>query len=238
MMSSGPALAKAAVAVAAIERSADMDALRQTVRAFASPFGYDRFVLYAASPEGEAVVDRVLWLEGDWFGHGGYVDPETYLARCPVNRHVLETDKPFFWTKTGKAGEETYRVVRRPVGRGIHGLQVPVFGHVGLVGAMSFGGTTIDSTTDTRLALTLVGTASFHASSRLFGVQKKATIPRLSKRELEVVRWVASGRRQADIALLLGLSERTVENHLRRIRKRLGVTSTAQVVHLFASRGE
>jgi DNA-binding CsgD family transcriptional regulator len=124
------------------------------------------------------------------------------------------------------------------VGRGIHGLQVPVFGHVGLVGAMSFGGTTIDSTTDTRLALTLVGTASFHASSRLFGVQKKATIPHLSKRELEVVRWVASGRRQADIALLLGLSERTVENHLRRIRKRLGVTSTAQVVHLFASWGE
>lgn len=59
-MSSGPALVKAAVAVAAIERSADMDALRQTVRAFAGPFGYDRFVLYATSPEGEAVVDRVL----------------------------------------------------------------------------------------------------------------------------------------------------------------------------------
>ena len=51
------------------------------------------------------------------------------------------------------------------------------------------------------------------------------------------MRWVASGRRHAYVAFMLGLSERTVENHLRRIRKRLGATSTAQAMHLVVSAG-
>lgn len=195
-----------------------MDALRRSVRALAGPLGYDRFVLYASSPPGDGIVERLLWLEGDWFGNGSKVDPETYLARCPVNRHVLETNHAFFWIKTGTAGEETYRVVRQPRGPGIHGLQVPIFGHVGLLGAMSFGGETIDSAIETRLALTLAATAAFHAAQRLVEPEARDAKPRLSDREREMMRWVASGRRQADIALLLGLSERTIENHLRRVR--------------------
>lgn len=39
-----------------------------------------------------------------------------------------------------------------------------------------------------------------------------------------------AGRRQVEIAAILGISERTIENHLRRIRKRLGVTTTAQAI--------
>ncbi len=226
-----------ATTIVAIERSADMDALRRSVRAFAGPLGYDRFILYAAPLSGGGLVEQLLWMEGKWVSEGTEFDPETYLARCPVNRHVLETDHPFFWTKTGQPGHDAYRIVRRPSGSGIHGLQVPVFGHAGLIGAMSFGGTVIDSTVDTRTALTLVAVAAFYAAQRLANPNAPAPIPHLSDRELEVMRWVASGRRQVDIAVMLGLSERTVENHLRRIRKRLGATSTAQAMHLVVRAG-
>ena len=223
--------------IVAIERGADMDALRRLVRAFAGPLGFDRFILYAAPLSGDDIVEHLLWMEGDWVREGSGLDPETYLARCPVNRHVLETDHPFFWTKTGEPGHEGYRIVRRPSGSGIHGLQVPVFGHSGLIGAMSFGGTAIDSTIDTRSALTLVAVAVFHAAQRLAGSNAIAPVVQLSKREREVMRWIASGRRQGDVALALGLSERTIENHLRRIRKRLGATSTAQAIHLAVRAG-
>ena len=226
-----------ATTIVAIERSADMHALRRSVRAFAGPLGYDRFILYAAPLSGGGLVEQLLWMEGKWVSEGTEFDPETYLARCPVNRHVLETDHPFFWTKTGQPGHDAYRIVRRPSGSGIHGLQVPVFGHAGLIGAMSFGGTMIDSTVDTRTALTLVAVAAFYAAQRLANPNVPAPIPHLSDRELEVMRWVASGRRQVDIAVMLGLSERTVENHLRRIRKRLGATSTAQAMHLVVRAG-
>ena len=216
-----------------------MDALRESVRAFAGRLGYDRFILYTAPPSGDGpddIVEDLLCVEGDWFG-GSDLEPEAYLARCPVARHVLETDRPFFWTKTGKPGLESYRV-GSPHGAGMHGLQVPVFGAAGLAGAMSFGGASIDSSLEARLALTLVALAAFQTARRLTSFPSAAAIPRLSKRELEVIRWIASGRRQADVALQLELSERTVEGHLRRIRNRLGAASTAHAIYLLVRAGE
>lgn len=234
-----PALGGAAAAVAAIEQSADMDALCASVRVFVRQLGYDRFVLYTAPPRGngpdDSIVEHLLCVDGDWFGDSD-LEPKAYLARCPVNRHVLEIDRPFFWTKTGEPGRDHYRV-GQPYGPGLHGLQVPVYGPGGLVGAMSLGGTTIDSSIEARLALTLVAVAAFQSAQRLTGPITPVAMPHLSGRELEVIRWIASGRRQADVALLLGLSERTVENHLRRIRNRLGAASTAQAVHLMVRAG-
>jgi len=61
---------------------------------------------------------------------------------------------------------------------------------------------------------------------------------KLSAREREILRWVAAGRRTADIASTLGLSERTIENHLRRIRQRLRVTTTAQAVQMAIRYGD
>ena len=238
-MVSGPVLIRAASAIAAIERSAGMAALRESVRAFAGPLGYDSFVLYTAPPPGDgsdAIVEDLLWIEGDWF-NAAEMDAKTYLARCPVNRHVLETDRPFFWTKTGRPGRESYRV-GPPRGAGMHGLQVPVFGPSGLAGAMSYAGDAIDSGLETRLALTLTAVAAFQTARRLASPVAFTAIPRLSGRELEVVRWIASGRRQADVALLLNLSERTVEGHLRRIRNRLGAASTAQAIYLLVRAGD
>ena len=231
-------LEDAARAVAAIEGSSALETLQDLVREYALPLGYDRFVLYSATTERDEVVDHLFWLEGDWFGEGGEVDAETYLARCPVTRHVLETDEPFFWSKTGGPGAETYRVVAIPRGRGIHGLQVPIFGPAGLAGAMTFGGERIDSSIAARLALTLVGTAALRTAKRLAGLGHAGAPHRLTPREREVIRWIASGRKQSDTALLLGLSDRTVENHLRRIRRRLGASSTAQAVLMAVQAGE
>ncbi|WP_240466944.1 LuxR C-terminal-related transcriptional regulator [Comamonas sp. lk] len=46
--------------------------------------------------------------------------------------------------------------------------------------------------------------------------------------------WAAGGRWSA----ALGLSERTVENHLLRIRKRLGAATTAQAISVAIRNGE
>ncbi|WEI21861.1 helix-turn-helix transcriptional regulator [Acinetobacter bereziniae] len=53
---------------------------------------------------------------------------------------------------------------------------------------------------------------------------------KLTQREKEVLKWAAIGRKQIEIAEILKISERTVENHLRNVRKRLGVKSTAQAI--------
>lgn len=225
-------------AILEIEKSDGLPSIEEAVRTVAQPLGYDRFVMFSASPARDELVDKIYWMEGDWFGDGTIVDSETYLRRCPVTRHALDTDEPFFWTKTISERGEKYRVVRTPRGTGIHGLQVPIFGRTGLEGAMSFGGKRIDGSAQTRLVLTLVGTVAFHSARRLMEAREQDVAGNLSPREREVLRWTAAGRRQADIAETLGLSERTIENHLRRARLRLGATTTAQAVRTAIRSGE
>jgi DNA-binding CsgD family transcriptional regulator len=55
--------------------------------------------------------------------------------------------------------------------------------------------------------------------------------PRLTAREREVLRWLAAGKTDRDIAEILAISPRTVHKHLQRIYEKLGVeTRTAAVV--------
>lgn len=220
-----------------IEGGETLSVIQEAVRSFANPLGYDRFVLFSASAVREDVVERIYWVEGDWFGDGEAVDAESYVRRCPVTRHILEVRAPFYWTKTEDKDGERYRVVRLPRGRGIHGLQLPVFGPHGLEGAMSLGGERIDSSRTARLALAVVGTAAFHAARKLLEAPAR-TAEKLSEREREVLAWTAAGRRQGDIAATLGLSERTIENHLRRVRQRLGVATTAQAIKVAIRNGD
>ncbi|GEQ76442.1 hypothetical protein CTTA_3447 [Comamonas testosteroni] len=145
----------------AIEGARSLATIQDTVRAVGVPLGYDRFVLFSASSARDDAVKRIYWIEGDWFGTGAPVDAETYVRHCPVTRHILETNQPFFWTKTNGAQGERYSVVRAPQGPGIHGLQVPVFGLLGLEGAMSLGGERIDASPQARL-----GSPTQHSARR------------------------------------------------------------------------
>lgn len=215
-----------------VEGADTLAAVQDAVRAFCVPLGYDRFVLFSASAAKDEIVDHIYWVEGDWFEKGEPIDVETYIRRCPVTRHILEEREPFFWTKTPGEDGELYRIVRLPRGQGIHGLQIPVFGHSGLEGAMSLGGERIDASPRARLALKLIAEVAFITARGLLEAPVREEIGALSDREREVLAWTAAGRRQAEIAVTLGLSERTIENHLRRIRKRLGVTTTAQAIRV------
>jgi DNA-binding NarL/FixJ family response regulator len=53
---------------------------------------------------------------------------------------------------------------------------------------------------------------------------------RPSERELEVIRLVMDGATNAEIAATLGLSEKTVESHLRRLFDRYGLLSRTELV--------
>ena len=172
---------------------------------------------------------HIYWVEGDWFGDGEAVDALTYVRHCPVTRHMLRVSEPFFWTKTRVQQGERYRIVRTPRGAACTACRSrcsawPVWRApsawgrayrrftAGAAGAVAGG---------------LGGLSGGAAAVRTGGRRGEG---RLSAREREVLSWTAIGRRQADIAAMLGLSERTVENHLRRIRQRLGAATTAQAI--------
>ncbi|RJS91493.1 PA1136 family autoinducer-binding transcriptional regulator [Salinisphaera sp. Q1T1-3] len=224
--------------VLALEQATTLTAVEDAVRAYAAPLGYDRLVLFSATAAWDDVVDRIYWVEGNWNDDGAGVDARTYIRRCPMTRHILDARAPFFWRKIEQASGEQYQVTPAPRGDGVHGLQVPVFGPLGLEGAMSLGGEHINATATTRVGLTLVATTAFLAARRLLEAPRAETSKRLSNREQEVLSWTAAGHRQADVAATLGLSSRTIENHLRRIRHRLGATTTAQAIRIAIHNGD
>ena len=57
-----------------------------------------------------------------------------------------------------------------------------------------------------------------------------AAQPRLTEREMEVLRLVAKGRNNRDIAKELFISENTVKNHIRNILEKLHLHSRMQAV--------
>ncbi len=59
----------------------------------------------------------------------------------------------------------------------------------------------------------------------------------LTERELEVLKSVARGERSKEIAIQLGISERTVKAHLANIYEKLGVDSRAAAIAVAAQKG-
>jgi LuxR family transcriptional regulator (chaperone HchA-associated) len=214
----------------AIERCDNVKAIMERVREIARSIGYNRILMFAFSAARDELVGGVYWSEGHWFDVDGQMDAETFVRHCPVTRHVLETDEPYYWTREETPQGRRYRFGAPSQRAGLHGLQVPVFGHNGLAGAVCFGGEKIDSSARSRLTLTQIGVAAFLAARKLIETTQQEGNTTLSARELEVLQWIASGNRIAQVANSLGLSERTVENHLRHIRQRLQVKTTAQAV--------
>jgi DNA-binding CsgD family transcriptional regulator len=69
--------------------------------------------------------------------------------------------------------------------------------------------------------------------------QRRHPVPRLTPRQQELLRLVAAGHTNTQIARLLGISEGTVRTHLENIYEKLGVSSrTAAVIRAFPGRGE
>jgi DNA-binding CsgD family transcriptional regulator len=52
----------------------------------------------------------------------------------------------------------------------------------------------------------------------------------ITARQLQVLYWVQEGKSSGDIACILGLSTRTVEHHIEKVCKRLGVRTRVQAI--------
>ncbi|MDD7970358.1 LuxR family transcriptional regulator [Roseinatronobacter sp. HJB301] len=61
-------------------------------------------------------------------------------------------------------------------------------------------------------------------------VMRVMRAPNLSRREVEILQWIAAGKTQSDISDILTISARTVEVHMRSVRAKLGALTTAQAV--------
>ncbi|GAB5488247.1 MAG: hypothetical protein Pars2KO_18170 [Parasphingorhabdus sp.] len=117
-------------------------------------------------------------------------------------------------------------------------LIVPVYGPYKIEGCMCFG---FDKSVrklkaETREALETLATSSHVKIVSTF--RGNINKVELSKRETEVLRWLALGKSQSDIATILDIKATTVDSYTRRIYAKLGVNTKIAAVLAGISTGK
>jgi len=82
------------------------------------------------------------------------------------------------------------------------------------------------------LCHTLHAIISEHHLARLCSPQ-----PKMSERELEVLKWSAAGKTAADVACILSLSQSTVNFHIRSVITKTNASNKAAAIAILAMRG-
>lgn len=121
---------------------------------------------------------------------------------------------------------------------GLHnGVSTPVWGRNGLMASLGLASAEPHDATHARTLanLDLIGalTAQFYLSYKRLNAQ--ASSPRakaagITPKEAEILSWVAAGKTDAEIAVILNISRNTVDTHMRHIFARLDAHSRVTAV--------
>lgn len=167
-------------------------------------------------------------------GEFGYPETwrETYLEErlhlCdPLARRAVNFTRPHFWSEAPQlpnlTPEERHYLQRAASQNLGEGIGIPLFGPAGRNGyaALGFGRSEIPSP-DEVLELQAASQMGHLAYCRLL-LRDLPNGTNLSAREREILRWVARGRTNSQIAEVLQLSRNTVETYIRRCFEKLDV---------------
>lgn len=109
------------------------------------------------------------------------------------------------------------------------GIAYPVHDSSGMRGTISFSGSEIDLSNDDALALHLISLYAFDHLITTQNASPKAG-PNLSDRERDCLNWTAAGKTSSEIALILELSDHTVNHYLTAACRKLDAVNRVQAV--------
>ncbi|EPX78417.1 autoinducer binding domain-containing protein [Salipiger mucosus] len=164
-----------------------------------------------------------------------YVD-QGFQNRDPALLAASRSIAPVDWQRL--RGEQSFKSIFRAAhdfGISEQGMTIPVRGPYGDMGMFSVTRDCPDEEWRLlkRKVLGELQTAAVHLHDHVISSQALTRVlhhPALSKREIEILQWIAAGKTQQDVADILTISNRTVEVHLRSGRSKLGALTTSQAV--------
>jgi LuxR family quorum-sensing system transcriptional regulator CciR len=215
----------------------DLDELHSLVGETTSEFGIRYFVL---SHHVNALGPNVVQLSNYPEGWSNKMRTHSYLAVDPVIRACQKTAASFLWSELDRliTLSPLQRSILEGAGRsGIgEGFTVPIHIPGECTGSGSFAvGTGDELKSDAMPALHYLACFAFEAARRLaFRAdhlnQTDSGLANLTPRQLDCVVLIAQGKSDWATGKILGISERTVQEHLDQARKRYGVGSRMQLV--------
>lgn len=179
------------------------------------------------------------WPE-DW---AALSDRRNFNAKSFVLAELHRRIAPFTWSdivlsrRLDSREQETFDAAR--AWGWADGFVLPIHGPDGYAASVSMASRErdLDLSPKKRTHLRMLALLAHDRSRTL--VERDSTPPReiLSARELECLRWVAVGKTDWEIGMILGLSPATIKFHLDRARGKLGTRTRAQAVARLALSG-
>jgi LuxR family quorum-sensing system transcriptional regulator CciR len=119
------------------------------------------------------------------------------------------------------------------------GISIPVHGPLGDSCVISLARSTGNGDDRALIApLHILGVNFFlNFWNRLGRAEPKTTLPRLTERERECLTWSANGKSAWAISQIIGVSENTVNFHLKSAMKKLGTSNRVQAVAIAVRAG-
>jgi DNA-binding CsgD family transcriptional regulator len=119
-----------------------------------------------------------------------------------------------------------------------NGLSFPFHGPGGYFGLLTMASSHEEFSPRARLAMSAVAQLAHHRCREMNAEHEPLTLSaRFSARELECLRWVASGKSDVEIARTIDLSVATVKDYVDGLRRKIGAKNRAQAVAMLMSAG-
>jgi LuxR family quorum sensing-dependent transcriptional regulator len=158
---------------------------------------------------------------------------ENLMLRDPTIRRVLWSKPAFLWTELygepdfGK--DERFLMDRAKEFYLYDGCTIPLISLDGRHAGFSFAGVNIDDSPEARGLLNLIACFSFARALEIQNETARSSV-RLTARERETIAWVAAGKTNWEISVILGISEKAVSKHVSNARLKFGAVNRAHLV--------
>ncbi|MDB5755122.1 MAG: hypothetical protein JWR56_1550 [Massilia sp.] len=156
----------------------------------------------------------------------------------PTVSHCLTSSIPIVWSPSTFSAKDQGALYEEASHFGIRsGITFPIHGRNGEVGLISFASDVMPGDAfDERLVhyladLSLVRDYAFESSLKYIKARNAAEpVPHLTKRELEVIKWVMAGKSSWEISRITDCAEATVNFHISNIRQKFNVNTRQQAL--------
>ncbi len=163
-------------------------------------------------------------------------DEQQYLARNPIIETPKSTNRPLVWSyRTSGPHQMRDPIAERAELFRSHGMtsgvQISLQEPSGNRAYLGFGGNRAVPGEAELADLSFFGNLAYDRFWELRRATRPDTVQKLSSRETECLTWTASGKTSAEIAIILRLSEHTVNHYLAAACQKLGATNRVHAVY-------
>jgi len=189
-------------------------------------YGYTSFLVSGLPSQRERLEPYILlngWPIG-WYQR--YIAANHY-RHDPCVRHCFSTIEPFAWNELPSNlldAAEARLIMSEAADFGLtEGLCIPLHDVYGSQAVVTMAGRQVELTPSARRMVHLASLYAYGAAERAIRTPTyHRGEGRLTERERDVMRWTAEGKTFWEIGMILGISEMTVNDHMRHIREKLG----------------